>query len=334
MHHARHHVPSTTPDRHSRQTRLDAVGDIFWSSRPVSSRPVSSLLVSLLVGSSLLAACAGDDTSTSPGSAAPVTQSEQTTLLDSATSTAPSDVQPEGTVPADTGIDTVPTEVAVTQPPVTAPMATDPADTTPVDAVLDPLDDLNEDGSFDERCGTVDLGGGLVVETLCDTGLVPTPEGGVTPTAGLLQLPSPTRWDDLADVDATVRVATTVDGHRVVIYVLGSDTLFDSGSATLRTTSQPPLSAIVASIATRFPGAPVVVRGAADSVGEPAANQTLSEQRAAAVAAQLGVLGVDQTQVTSLGLGELVPVAEETNPDGTTSEIGRQVNRRVEIVVG
>ena len=234
-----------------------------------------------------------------------------------------------------TPVDTLPT---ATEPSETSPTDTVVIDTVPIDTqatVLDELDDLDEDGSVDERCGTADLGGGLVVETLCNTALTPTPEGGVQPLPGsLLLLPTPARWDDLADVDAVVKVATRPDGSRVVIYVLGSDTLFDSGSAAVRSTAQPPLAAVVASIATRFPGAPISVRGAADSVGEPAANQALSEQRAAAVAAQLTALGLPADGITSVGLGELVPVAAETNPDGSVSEIGRQVNRRVEIVVG
>ena len=220
---------------------------------------------------------------------------------------------------------------AETVPATEAPAGTD----APTPDVLDELDDLDEDGSFDERCGTADLGGGLVVQTLCNTALVPTPEGGVLPLPGsLLTLPTPSRWDDLADVDAVLKVATRPDGSRVVIYVLGSDTLFDSGSAAVRGTAQPPLAAIVASISTRFPGAPISVRGAADSVGEPAANQSLSEQRAAAVAAQLVALGLPAAGISSLGLGETTPVASETNADGSESEIGRQVNRRVEIVVG
>ena len=230
------------------------------------------------------------------------------------------------------------TSVAPESTPVTpetsaVAITSEVTETTP--AVLGELDDLDEDGSADERCGTADLGGGLIVEPLCNTALVPTPEEGVTPLPNsLLTLPSPTRWEDLADVDAVIKVATRADGTHVVIYVLGSDTLFDSGSATVRSTAQPPLAAIVASISARFPGQPISVRGAADSVGEPAANQSLSEQRAAAVAAQLAALGLPADGITSLGLGEDVPVAAETNPDGSVSEIGRQVNRRVEIVVG
>ena len=241
------------------------------------------------------------------------------------------------TVPAEAAGAVVETAPADTTPADTAADDTAVAGTTPADtaAAADPLDDLDEDGEFDAACGTADLGGGLVVETLCNEGLRPTPEGGVIPTAqSLLWLPAPTRWEDLAEVDATARVARTADGRRVVIYVLGSDTLFDSGSASLRPTSETPLAAIVASIQERFPGMPVNVRGAADSVGEPGANQALSEQRAAAVAARLSAQGIAGELLSSYGLGELVPVAEENNPDGSVSEVGRQVNRRVEIVVG
>lgn len=295
----------------------------------------------LLVASMVVAAsapwsigCSGDDPSSgrdtvasaipaAPGVPAPTTSATPTTpRATNAATTAPDDSP--GT-----------TELAATEP---TPVATDVASSTDSAApaqVSDPLDDLDEDGLLDERCGTVDLGAGLVVEALCNTELVPTPEDGVVATAGsLLLLPSPTRWDDLADVDASIRTATTPDGRRVVIYVLGSDTLFDTGSADVRSTAAPPLAAIAASIATRFPDAPIAVRGAADSVGEPAVNQALSERRATAVAGALAALGIDPARLTAIGLGEDHPVAEEQLPDGSVSDIGRQVNRRVEIVVG
>lgn len=300
------------------------------SRRLLSSPP---LVASLVVAASVLwsVGCSGDDPSSGRGtvasavSAAP--EAPAPTSTTSAATTA-SDESPGATEPGAT-------EPAATEPTsvsTDAPSSTDSGAPAPVS---DPLDDLDEDGARDERCGTVDLGAGLVVETLCNTELVPTPEDGVVATAGsLLLLPSPTRWDDLADVDATVRTATTPDGRRVVIYVLGSDTLFDARSADVRSTATPPLAAIVASITTRFPDAPIAVRGAADSVGEPATNQVLSEQRAAAVAGALTALGIDPTRLTAIGLGEDHPVAEEQLPDGSVSDIGRQVNRRVEIVVG
>jgi outer membrane protein OmpA-like peptidoglycan-associated protein len=279
---------------------------------------VSRLVVPILCGVSsiVFAGCSSAATTAEPASS-PSTGASATLPVTVDTSVAP-------TVPATIALDSTIAAVEST------PVETDPAPT-----VVDPLDDLDEDGEVDASCGTADLGGGLVVETPCNDALRPTPEVGVMPTAqSLLWLPAPTRLDDLADVDATVRVARTVDGRRVAIYVLGSDTLFDSGSATLRTTSAAPIAAIVASIQRRFPGLPVTVRGAADSVGDPATNQSLSQQRAAAVAADLVARGIPGESLTSIGLGEVVPVAEELNADGTVSDIGQQVNRRVEIVVG
>lgn len=237
---------------------------------------------------------------------------------------------------ADSSTSTSEESTAATEP--AAPETIPAADSVPASeaaASLNPLDDLDEDGEADALCGTADLGGGLIVQPLCDTSLQPSPEDGVRPTVGsLLLLPAPPRWTDLADVDATVRVARTVDGRRVAIYVLGSDTLFDSGSASIRSTAQPPLTAIIASITDRYPQAPIEVRGAADSVGSREANQQLSEQRARAVADTLAALGLDAGRITSRGLGADAPVAEETSDDGSVSELGRQVNRRVEIVVG
>ena len=294
------------------------------------------LVTSLVVAASApwSVGCSGGDPSSGHDSGASAV-SDAPGAPPPTTPTTPATTSPATTAPDESTGATEPTAIepaSMVTEPTDAASSIDSAEPAPVS---DPLDDLDEDGTRDERCGTVDLGGGLVVETLCNTELVPAPENGVVATAGsLLLLPSPTRWDDLADVDATIRTATTPDGHRVVIYVLGSDTLFDTGSADVRATATPPLAAIAASITTRFPDAPIAVRGAADSVGEPAANQVLSERRATAVAGALATLGIDPARLTAEGLGEDHPVAEEQLPDGSVSDIGRQVNRRVEIVVG
>jgi len=287
------------------------------SNRP----PHRTRLITTVVITAIFAGCSSGG-GASGAAEAPTAELATIAVTDPRTNT-PSDItEPDATITTETKTIEVTTETTATV-----------NETSPV--ILDELDDLDEDGSLDERCGTADLGGGLVVETLCNAELIPAPEIGVRPLPNsLLTLPTPLRWDDLADVDAVLKVATRPDGTRVAIYVLGSDTLFDSGSAAVRTTAQPPLAAIVASIAARFPGKAISVRGAADSVGDTTTNQALSEQRAAAIAAQLIALGVTAASVTSVGLGEAVPVAAEVNPDGSVSEIGRQVNRRVEIAVG
>ena len=69
----------------------------------------------------------------------------------------------------------------------------------------------------------------------------------------------------------------------------------------------------------------VEVSGHTDSVGSDAANQTLSERRANAVAAYLTGQGVQQSRLEVVGMGERYPVA------GNDTDSGRALNRRVEI---
>ena len=69
----------------------------------------------------------------------------------------------------------------------------------------------------------------------------------------------------------------------------------------------------------------VEVSGHTDSVGSDAANQTLSERRANAVAAYLTEQGVQQSRLEVVGMGERYPVASND------TDSGRALNRRVEI---
>ena len=298
---------------------------------------LAPLLVAGVVGCSgterhvaVTAAAAAEPTAAEPTAADPTTADATTAdpaAVGNERTPPPPDVEPAASSPV----------------PVTEPVASDVSngapspstETTTARTVTDPLDDLDEDGEFDARCGTVDLGGELVVERLCSDALRPEPESGVVPTPdSVLWLPAPPRWDDLVAVDATVRVATRPTGQRVVIYVLGTDALFGKGSSDLQPTAAPPLEAISRSINLRVPGLPITVRGGADSVGSAASNESLSKQRADAVAAALAGFGLDPALVAAVGLGSAVPAAEELLPDGSVSEPGRQANRRVEIVVG
>jgi outer membrane protein OmpA-like peptidoglycan-associated protein len=77
----------------------------------------------------------------------------------------------------------------------------------------------------------------------------------------------------------------------------------------------------------------VQVRGHTDAKGTAAGNQTLSEQRAAAVKGYLNAHGLDATRVSNVGFGSTQPVVLETNADGTDNPAGRAFNRRVEIAV-
>ena len=72
------------------------------------------------------------------------------------------------------------------------------------------------------------------------------------------------------------------------------------------------------------PGYRVVLSGHTDSIGAEAYNQKLSEKRANAVAKALEELGVSADKITTVGYGELKPVASNKTKEG------RAENRRVE----
>lgn len=71
----------------------------------------------------------------------------------------------------------------------------------------------------------------------------------------------------------------------------------------------------------------VDVLGHTDSTGTVAGNNSLSEQRAAAVAAELRRRGVGAARIATRGFGSAFPIADNT------TESGRALNRRVEVVV-
>ena len=105
-----------------------------------------------------------------------------------------------------------------------------------------------------------------------------------------------------------------------------SDVLFDSGKYTLKPVAREKL-AKVAGVLMAYPGLTVEVDGYTDNVGGEALNQTLSEKRADAVHDYLLQQGVSPGSLTSRGFGEGNPVASND------TSIGRQLNRRVELVL-
>jgi outer membrane protein OmpA-like peptidoglycan-associated protein len=101
--------------------------------------------------------------------------------------------------------------------------------------------------------------------------------------------------------------------------------LFDTGSDLLRPESTPTLKEIGAMLQ-EHPELKLRIEGHTDNVGQTAANQTLSEKRAAAVKAWLVAQGVEARRLEAKGFGQTRPVAGNETPEG------RQNNRRVELV--
>ncbi len=107
---------------------------------------------------------------------------------------------------------------------------------------------------------------------------------------------------------------------------LGSDVLFDTGSATLHPGARDKLRE-VSGVLTQYPRTLITVVGHTDSVGSEELNYDLSVRRARSVADELTSNGVSSARITTRGEGESRPLA--TNE----TESGRQTNRRVELVI-
>lgn len=102
--------------------------------------------------------------------------------------------------------------------------------------------------------------------------------------------------------------------------------LFDTGSDRLRPESTPTLNEI-GRMLKEHADLRLLIEGHTDNVGDEAANQTLSEKRAAAVKAYLvSTFGIDAARLESKGFGASRPAAPNDTPEG------RQQNRRVELV--
>ena len=138
------------------------------------------------------------------------------------------------------------------------------------------------------------------------------------PTAGKVgKFP---KVDSLKPVESCGTTITLEDG-----------VLFDFGKSDIR----PEAAATLKNLAEVLTNAKVPlahIYGHTDSIGDDASNQTLSEERAAAVVSELKKDGVTAT-LDSQGFGESKPVAPNTNADGSDNPAGRQANRRVEIFI-
>lgn len=120
------------------------------------------------------------------------------------------------------------------------------------------------------------------------------------------------------------QVAKTRRTENGILVELGSDILFDVNSAALKPAAVEQLTK-VGDIMAKYSDNRVRIEGHTDSTGSAAHNQKLSEERAGSVKTLLLSRGVQEGQITSVGLGKTKPIA-----DNATSE-GRAKNRRVEL---
>lgn len=128
-----------------------------------------------------------------------------------------------------------------------------------------------------------------------------------------------------ANLEAQLAELSAKKTDRGMVITLG-DVLFATDQAQLNPQGLRTVQKL-AEILQQNPLRTVLIEGFTDSTGSSAHNQTLSERRAGAVQINLLELGVARNRVSTYGYGETYPVA------GNDSTTGRQLNRRVEIIL-
>lgn len=128
-------------------------------------------------------------------------------------------------------------------------------------------------------------------------------------------------------LNASIEAVKDVNGLEALKITFDSGLLFSVGSADVTATSQANLAKL-AYVMKKYDTCDLSVYGHASSDGNAAKNQTLSENRALAVAKCIAGNGVDAGRIKDiLGFGSNVPVADNA------TEAGRVANRRVEVLV-
>jgi outer membrane protein OmpA-like peptidoglycan-associated protein len=120
------------------------------------------------------------------------------------------------------------------------------------------------------------------------------------------------------------KVAETKRTENGLLVQLKNDILFDTGSAVLKPEAIDQIGQ-VADILAKYSDDRVRIEGHTDAQGTNAKNEELSLRRADAVKRILLGRGVQEKQITALGMGEVRPVADNGSADG------RAKNRRVEL---
>jgi outer membrane protein OmpA-like peptidoglycan-associated protein len=110
------------------------------------------------------------------------------------------------------------------------------------------------------------------------------------------------------------------------VLTLRGDVLFETGEDSLEPGPGIALDRLAAFMK-KHPGRNLMIEGHTDSTGDDPHNMVLSLHRANAVRASLVARGIEESRMRTIALGENFPVANNESP------AGRQLNRRVEIVL-
>jgi outer membrane protein OmpA-like peptidoglycan-associated protein len=132
--------------------------------------------------------------------------------------------------------------------------------------------------------------------------------------------------EETARVQAELDALKATPTPRGLVLTLG-DVMFDTGRSELKSGAGRKMDQL-AQFLVEHPDRRVQIDGFTDSVGTDSYNEELSQRRADAVKTALIGRGVQPSRIGTEGYGKAYPVASN-NDSG-----GRQLNRRVEVVIG
>lgn len=131
---------------------------------------------------------------------------------------------------------------------------------------------------------------------------------------------------DMRQALASAEAASVQREENILRVSFKADMMFDTDSAILKPGAYAEIDR-VARVLNQYPQTRIQIQGHTDSTGSEEYNMKLSGNRADAVLNALVVRGVDPARMRIVAFGESRPIADNA------SEAGRQMNRRVEVVI-
>jgi outer membrane protein OmpA-like peptidoglycan-associated protein len=128
-----------------------------------------------------------------------------------------------------------------------------------------------------------------------------------------------------ADLQRQITELNAKPTERGLVVTLG-DLLFDTNKSELKSGASTNLGKLAAFL-NKYPDSSVLIEGHTDNTGSYEYNLDLSQRRADSVKSWLVGKGVSTARLNTSGKGEGSPVA------GNDSATGRQLNRRVEVII-
>ncbi|HLP17935.1 MAG TPA: OmpA family protein [Bacteroidota bacterium] len=172
--------------------------------------------------------------------------------------------------------------------------------------------------------GTGGVVGGVIGKAAGNTALGAIIGAAVGGTAGaLIGRHMDKQAEEMKKDLANAKVERVGEGIKITF---NSGILFETNKSDLRDAARENIVSLAKTL-NKYPDTNILIEGDTDDQGSTEYNQKLSERRAEAVAEFTRAQNIDAGRISTVGKGELNPVAPNTTPEG------RQKNRRVEIAI-